>query len=790
MIIPLNQARGLVSLLEEGNALIGIGAGVSIETTKGRTHSFAQFVEDGWAFVKELGLPILKPSNVSKSVEGEQIKKILSDKGKFAEWLEKNFYGVEARDDGIYQALAQLKQPLFTANFDTLISMHARLPAATWESVEEAVRILENKDPGVLHLHGIWTQPGSILFGQGFNRPRETLLQNDQVRQTLRGKSGVVTLGMGHALTETDDNLVLDLINRVMEGAGEKHVFALVPKPEAELIQAKLGDLKLDLVTYEHFSDVVDFLGEIKPRQAAAHVNHIGKLNREASEAETCLQAQNYAQNIVDLARQPDVEDFCFGLFGHWGRGKTHLMKRVEKLLANPEGNQKPIESVWFSAWKYPSTPTLWVHFYETLLRKARSGSWWKTFPRTFRANIYRDGVWPLVAIPFLIALSMPGFSDFFKAGWTALQFVSLTTLISSLLLLLKAFGIYQKILSPILRRYTSMKSHREKLGIQAVLGKDLQCLLDGWLTTENLDEIKAKDPSHPLIQNRWTPATACLFLVGSALMAAAIIFFGFNSSALWTLISGIMITPLAFFLLWKRWLSNTDPPKKLAIIIDDLDRCKLDDMLHVIESIKLLLEEPSFKKKLLVFMLVDDRMLRLAILNKHSDLLKDSHKEITIQENRIINENMEKLFLAGLRLPQLSKTEVEEVVTRFLDHTMYPPKEESRGTGKNAAPKEFTFREREAIIKEFRKVNYPWSPRGIRNFMFKYQLCRELMTIRGVPIVVKELVNALRCALEDPNYVHTTFEKLSVAGKEKHGQFYAVLKEVTLSSEDKEPSP
>ena len=90
-------------------------------------------------------------------------------------------------------------------------------------------------------------------------------------------------------------------------------------------------------------------------------------MNKKAGETEICLNAHDYAEVLeeVFLDGQKDEEGFCFALYGHWGRGKTFLMKLIEKRLKNNK-----YETIFFSAWKYPTKPEIWIHMYETFVKR------------------------------------------------------------------------------------------------------------------------------------------------------------------------------------------------------------------------------------------------------------------------------------------------------------------------------------------------------------------------------------------------------------------------------------
>ncbi|MEY2482835.1 MAG: hypothetical protein QOK24_1363 [Verrucomicrobiota bacterium] len=113
--------------------------------------------------------------------------------------------------------------------------------------------------------------------------------------------------------------------------------------------------------------------------------------HRTATEEELCLEVQTYATVLARLFRLPDPGDFCVAIFGFWGRGKTFLLEQTAKVInvgftAETEG----YETIFFSAWKYPSRPEVWIHLYETVFQRLRNVGWWKSLAYVIRAGIVR----------------------------------------------------------------------------------------------------------------------------------------------------------------------------------------------------------------------------------------------------------------------------------------------------------------------------------------------------------------------------------------------------------------
>jgi hypothetical protein len=51
-----------------------------------------------------------------------------------------------------------------------------------------------------------------------------------------------------------------------------------------------------------------------------------------------------------------------FGIFGHWGRGKSFIANLIGLQLA------KSHQIVWFSAWRYPNVPECWAFLFQCII--------------------------------------------------------------------------------------------------------------------------------------------------------------------------------------------------------------------------------------------------------------------------------------------------------------------------------------------------------------------------------------------------------------------------------------
>jgi hypothetical protein len=72
---------------------------------------------------------------------------------------------LQPEDPTVIQLLAQLDTPLVTTNYDDLIEKVTSLKHVCWTDPRNASQVVRGDDRRVLHLHGHWDEPDSVVLG-------------------------------------------------------------------------------------------------------------------------------------------------------------------------------------------------------------------------------------------------------------------------------------------------------------------------------------------------------------------------------------------------------------------------------------------------------------------------------------------------------------------------------------------------------------------------------------------------------------------------------------------------
>ena len=428
---------------------------------------------------------------------------------------------------------------------------------------------------------------------------------------------------------------------------------------------------------------------------------------------ELCLDIDRYAEASAQLLKNAsDESDFVFGLFGPWGRGKTTLAEEIQARI-EPKG----YVCVRFCAWRYPTRPEVWVHLYEEILLRSQmrlrsekeradlespeAGSLLQRLRMAFRVGVLRQGWGPLILGSILLLVSRLPWLDFSLGvanaiGWSGI-------------ILLASFAIRSTSWAKSLRlHYGALPSHREKLGLQSVIGQDLANLLKIW--------IKPNGVSDPKLLRRfwllWISAGAACFacilagvdVLDHALRGAPSVVhkwnssefvsvrdsnfsdhiadalprpigwafrgfdntqFGHLSTGLW--IAGILLLIGSGVLLLATLIRiNPQSFEKLLLIVDDLDRCGPDEMLAIVESLRVFLEKSEMSRRVQILMLIDDRKLDQAILKRARE--QGMLPKRTSDHGNYCREQREKYFVSSIRLLPLDDQDISDVTTKILD--------------------------------------------------------------------------------------------------------------------------
>jgi tetratricopeptide (TPR) repeat protein len=212
---PLDDLRAEIAA---GQAVAIVGAGVSIAATgNAAAASWAGLLEDGVAYCEHLlgpSLParwaeIRRAQLSSDDTEelisaAEDITRRLAGPGggEYRRWLEQSVGQVTATRPEVLEALAALGIPLATTNYNGLLEQATGLPTVTWRDGAQVEQVLRGERKAVLHLHGHWDDPASVVLGIRSYEAVLTDTHAEAMRKALAATRTLVFVGCGAGLKD------------------------------------------------------------------------------------------------------------------------------------------------------------------------------------------------------------------------------------------------------------------------------------------------------------------------------------------------------------------------------------------------------------------------------------------------------------------------------------------------------------------------------------------------------------------------------------------------------------
>lgn len=200
--------------------------------------------------------------------------------------------------------------------------------------------------------------------------------------------------------------------------------------------------------------------------------------------------------------------------------------------------------------------------------------------------------------------------------------------------------------------------------------------------------------------------------------------------------------------LLIKHWLKEKDD-RRILLFVDDLDRCNEEKIIQIIDALRVMLDDEYLVKKLIIIVAVDELLLERAIQLKYQDFKVEKEKK------NLVQEYMDKLFIAGIKFPSLNKEEQAIILENYarkggiLEQGVTPDTESLESiaavpsrdeTSGFVFPEPDLFREK-TIESEFfllrtelemlqaysNNISSNVTPRGLRIYMYRYLLSKNL---------------------------------------------------------------
>ena len=177
--------------------------------------------------------------------------------GEYRRWLRETVGSLRPHNREVIDALHGLGLQIATTT---------GLPAVTWMEGSKVERVIRGEDKGVLHLHGHWERPESVILGL---HSYEQVMSNAHAQTVLRALQTMKTLlfvGFGAGLKDPNFGRFLQWTATVFRQS-EYRRFRLAKEDEAEDLQKEHpeGERLFVLSFGKENSDLAPFLASLRP---------------------------------------------------------------------------------------------------------------------------------------------------------------------------------------------------------------------------------------------------------------------------------------------------------------------------------------------------------------------------------------------------------------------------------------------------------------------------------------------------------------------------------------------
>ena len=191
LAVPLPvRLDSLAKLMDKDDpkVLVVVGAGIAVGATSSPQASWLGLLKHGIAFLIANGRlapdrgaershaldTAFSPFDLTSALEhAEALEQALTrpDHTLFEQWLDTAFrsFTAPASEGSALSALRFLSDQgalLLTTNYDHLLSDATGLKPITWAEHEDLLQLITRRQSGVLHIHGHWKKPSSVVLGK------------------------------------------------------------------------------------------------------------------------------------------------------------------------------------------------------------------------------------------------------------------------------------------------------------------------------------------------------------------------------------------------------------------------------------------------------------------------------------------------------------------------------------------------------------------------------------------------------------------------------------------------
>jgi hypothetical protein len=221
--------------IEKRQAVFFVGAGVSARATNNPVATWTGLLENGVRFC-EANIDGLRPGWADRVradiksadpddmlIAAEKITRKLGSSVNLQAWLRASIGNFQPITRDVLEAIAALNLPIMTTNYDRLLEeVTGQLPV-NWREHERIRRVLVENEPGIVHIHGWFEMPDSIILDI---RSYERIINNEYMSFALKSTAyakSIIFVGFGSGLDDPNFSRLRLWIRNILANVTSRH---------------------------------------------------------------------------------------------------------------------------------------------------------------------------------------------------------------------------------------------------------------------------------------------------------------------------------------------------------------------------------------------------------------------------------------------------------------------------------------------------------------------------------------------------------------------------------------
>lgn len=261
--------------IAQNRVLVIVGAGVSMGATgRAPVASWPGLLHDGIdRCVAVAGLDAARAKRWHEDIDSghldemvtiaERIERLLGARnggGEYRRWLRETVGRLTITDRSVLEALGDLGVPLATTNYDDLLTKVTGRRPLPWTEHALVQRVVRGDDDAILHLHGCWEQPSTVVLGVSSYRDVTDDKHAQTMQQIAASTRTLLFVGCGDGLSDPNFGAFRDWMAERFAGSEYRHyrlclaadvaALRVAHRPEERILPLSYGAAHADLAPF------------------------------------------------------------------------------------------------------------------------------------------------------------------------------------------------------------------------------------------------------------------------------------------------------------------------------------------------------------------------------------------------------------------------------------------------------------------------------------------------------------------------------------------------------------